>query len=118
MECQVDMLHRHEGTGQPWGEDAFIEKLEIAAKRILRPQKPGPKKNMKGWIGSLCLVEHVAVSDLCDEYHHQPRIFYCWQKQFFENGSAAFVHFSRTSGKSADSSGPDNISNIITFYYL
>lgn len=41
------------------------------------------------------LVEHVAVSDLCDEYHLQPRIFYCWQKQFFENGSAAFVRDSR-----------------------
>jgi transposase-like protein len=41
------------------------------------------------------LVEHVAVSDLCDEYHLQPRIFYTWQKQFFENGSAAFVRDSR-----------------------
>lgn len=37
------------------------------------------------------LVEHVAVSDLCDEYQLQPKIFYIWQKQFFENGAAAFV---------------------------
>ena len=36
------------------------------------------------------LVEHVAVSDLCDEYRLQPNIFYIWQKQFFENGEAAF----------------------------
>jgi transposase-like protein len=37
------------------------------------------------------LVEHIAVSDLCDEYQLQPRIFHIWQKQFFENGAAAFV---------------------------
>jgi len=37
------------------------------------------------------LIEHVAVSDLCDEYQLQPKIFYIWQKQFFENGAAAFV---------------------------
>ena len=36
------------------------------------------------------LVEHVAVSDLCDEYQLQPNVFYIWQKQFFENGAAAF----------------------------
>jgi transposase-like protein len=37
------------------------------------------------------LVDRVAVSDLCDEYKLQPKIFYCWQKQFFENGTAAFT---------------------------
>ena len=37
------------------------------------------------------LVEHVPVSDLCDEYQLQPKIFYIWQKLFFENGAAAFV---------------------------
>lgn len=41
------------------------------------------------------LVDHVAVSDLCDEYQLQPKIFYEWQKQFFENGSAAFVRDER-----------------------
>jgi transposase-like protein len=41
------------------------------------------------------LVEHIAVSDLCDEYHLQPRIFYNWQKQFLENGAAAFVRDNR-----------------------
>lgn len=41
------------------------------------------------------LVEHVAVSDLCDEYQLQPKIFYIWQKQFFENGAAAFVREDR-----------------------
>jgi transposase-like protein len=28
------------------------------------------------------LVEHTAISDLCDEYQLQPKIFYIWQKQF------------------------------------
>lgn len=41
------------------------------------------------------LVEHVAVSDLCDEYQLQPKNFYGWQKQFFENGAAAFVRSDR-----------------------
>ena len=37
------------------------------------------------------LIDHVPVSDLCDEYQLQPTIFYDWQKQFFENGAAAFI---------------------------
>ena len=36
------------------------------------------------------LLERVPVSDLCDQYHIQPSMFYNWQKQFFENGAAAF----------------------------
>ena len=36
------------------------------------------------------LVDHIPVSDLCDEYHLQPTVFYRWQKEFFENGAAAF----------------------------
>ena len=36
------------------------------------------------------LIEHVAVSDLCDEHKLSPTLFYLWQKQFFENGAAAF----------------------------
>ncbi len=41
---EVDMIHRHERTGRPLGEKGFIEKLEIALDRGLKPQKPGPKK--------------------------------------------------------------------------
>jgi len=37
------------------------------------------------------LLEHVAVSDLCDEYTIQPSMFYRWQQQLFENGAAAFA---------------------------
>ena len=35
-------------------------------------------------------MEQVPVSDLCDEYHLQPTVFYWWQKEFFENGAASF----------------------------
>jgi transposase-like protein len=36
------------------------------------------------------LVDSVPVSDLCDELGLNPNVFYAWQKQFFENGAAAF----------------------------
>jgi transposase-like protein len=36
------------------------------------------------------LIDHVSVSDLCDEYKLQPKVFYAWQKQFFDNGATAF----------------------------
>ena len=42
------------------------------------------------------LIDRVPVSDLCDEYQLQPRIFYEWQKQFFEQGAAAFSRQSST----------------------
>jgi transposase-like protein len=37
------------------------------------------------------LVDHVSIADLCDQYQLQPTVFYSWQKQFFENGVAAFT---------------------------
>ena len=42
------------------------------------------------------LVEGVAISDLCDELGLQPTVFYRWQKEFFENGAAAFQQRERT----------------------
>jgi transposase len=36
------------------------------------------------------LVDKTPVSDLCDELKLNPTVFYGWQKQFFENGAAAF----------------------------
>ena len=38
----------------------------------------------------LHLVEKVPVSDICDQQGLNPNVFYRWQQQFFENGSAAF----------------------------
>jgi transposase-like protein len=36
------------------------------------------------------LLDKVAVSELCEKHGLQPAQFYQWQKQFFENGDAAF----------------------------
>ena len=36
------------------------------------------------------LVDKVSISDLCDELGLQPTQIYQWQKQLFDNASAAF----------------------------
>ena len=36
------------------------------------------------------LLEKVPVSDLCAELGLRPTVFCRWQKEFFENGAAAF----------------------------
>ena len=38
----------------------------------------------------LHLLEGKPVSDLCDQFGIHPTLFYRWQKEFFENGAAAF----------------------------
>ena len=38
----------------------------------------------------LHLLEHTPVSDLCDQHGIHPTMFYRWQKEFFENATAAF----------------------------
>ena len=42
------------------------------------------------------LLEQEPVSKLCDELGLQPTVFYRWQKEFFENGAAAFQAKGRT----------------------
>ena len=37
------------------------------------------------------LLEGQAVSAVCEEHDLSPTLFYTWQKQFFENGAAAFA---------------------------
>jgi len=37
------------------------------------------------------LVEKVPVSEICERIGLNPNVFYKWQKQFFENGTAAFA---------------------------
>src|SRR6056297_636048 len=37
------------------------------------------------------LVEHVPISEVCEQAGIQPTQFYGWQKRFFENGAAAFA---------------------------
>ena len=36
------------------------------------------------------LLEQVPISELCDKHGLQPAVFYRLQKEFFENGAAAF----------------------------
>jgi len=36
------------------------------------------------------LIEKVPISEVCDQHGFKPTQFYQWQKQFFENGAAAF----------------------------
>jgi len=36
------------------------------------------------------MLEQEPVSNLCDELGLQPTVFYRWQKEFFDNGAAAF----------------------------
>jgi transposase-like protein len=43
----------------------------------------------------LHLLEHAPVSDLCDQHGIHATMFYRWQKEFFENGSAALEPRSR-----------------------
>ena len=42
------------------------------------------------------LLEKVPISELCDEHHLAPDLFYRWQKAFFENGAAAFERDNNT----------------------
>jgi transposase-like protein len=37
------------------------------------------------------LIERRPVSEVCEKHELQPTVFYYWQKQFFENGAAAFA---------------------------
>ena len=36
------------------------------------------------------LIDKIPISDICEQYNLQATVFYRWQKEFFENGSAAF----------------------------
>lgn len=45
------------------------------------------------------LLEHEPISKLCDEAGLQPAMFYRWQKEFFENGAAAFQGKARTNSQ-------------------
>ena len=42
-EKDIEALRKHERTGRPFGNERFVEKLEVTLGRILRRQKPGRK---------------------------------------------------------------------------
>ena len=48
------------------------------------------------------LIDQIAVSDICDELKLTTTQFYRWQKEFFENGSKAFVKDSDKELKQAE----------------
>lgn len=61
--------NKHTGTGA--GRRKFTAQQKVA---ILR----------------LHLVENIPVSDVCEQHGLKVNMFYRWQKEFFENGAAAF----------------------------
>jgi transposase len=50
----------------------------------------------------LHLLEHIPISDLCDQHGIHPTMFYRWQKEFFENAAAAFEPRSQRAGDDKD----------------
>lgn len=48
------------------------------------------------------LVEKEPVSQICDELGLNPNVFYTWQRQFFENGAAAFENHRRPAADAKD----------------
>jgi transposase len=48
------------------------------------------------------LLEGKAVSEVCQQHQLQPTVFYAWQKQFFENGTAAFERKNRRAEEGKD----------------
>lgn len=55
-----------------------------------RSRRPNFTADQKLKILRLHLLEKKPISDLCDEFSFRPSQFHDWQKQFFENGAAAF----------------------------
>ena len=41
-----ETIETHQRTGRPWGDAAFIERLENETGRVLKRQKPGPKNSL------------------------------------------------------------------------
>src|SRR5205085_6016965 len=55
------------------------------------------------------LLEQVPISELCDKHGLQPTVFYRWQKEFFENGTAAF----QPKGRPNDSAEQERIVDFV-----
>src|SRR5436305_8841463 len=84
----------------PWRSFVLLQpEMERRPTRVIlqlgrSPTMRKPRKNYtpveKVAILRRHLIDHVPVSDLCDEHQLSPTLFYAWQKQFFENGTVAF----------------------------
>ncbi len=44
-EEEMTTMRKHERSGRPLGEEAFVDEIETLLTRVLRPQKPGPKRS-------------------------------------------------------------------------
>ena len=53
------------------------------------------------------LLDKENVSDICDELEMKPNIFYRWQKEFFENGAAAFRQNGKGKSTAAEKKIPE-----------
>jgi len=42
---ELDSIRQHERTGRPMGSEGFLNDLEQMTGRVLKRQKPGPKRN-------------------------------------------------------------------------
>jgi transposase-like protein len=67
--------------------------------RKRRKQYSGPEKVA---ILRERLLEGRPLSEVCERYQLQPTVFYAWQKQFFENGAAAFERKNRRAEEAKD----------------
>jgi len=56
----------------------------------VKPQRKQHTAEEKVAILRRHFLEKVPISELCDEVGIHPTVFYRWQKEFFENGAAAF----------------------------
>jgi len=68
----------------------------------MRKKRPNYSPEEKVFILKRHLIGREAVSDLCDEYQLQPKMFYGWQKQFFEQGASAFARMDRVGKERAE----------------
>ena len=62
---------------------------KVKKKRMKKPRKHYTPEE-KVAILRRHLLEKEPIAKLCDELGLQPTAFYRWQKEFFENGAAAF----------------------------
>ena len=74
--------------GSPW-ENGYCESFNGKLRTYEKERKHYTAEE-KVAILRRHLLDKVPVSDLCEELGLQPTVFYRWQKEFFENGAAAF----------------------------
>jgi transposase len=69
-----------------WRERSFVRITERTYEK--RAQLPHPRRESSHLEATP--LRPGPVSELCEENGLQPTVFYRWQKEFFENGAAAF----------------------------